>query len=563
MQLAGRRNTHPSRPPPCSVNLDDGIVNVDRGADGNLVPTPAMGDWKNISDVLHSMGFLFGVYTDRGPKTCGGRASAQGFEKQDAAFYAANGVDYVKEDSAFDAARQYLPVEYTKSASKNPHPSILPNATGCNAPQDHPTAFAQYAAMRDGIDATGRDMFFSLCGWNAWYSPVMRALANSARIGPDDTNWNGVLTDIDDMLNLFENGGAGGWNDPCLLLGNDMHGSPAQTEQQSRFQFTAWALLAAPMLLSQDVINITPFRLETYLNEEVIAVGQDPMGRQGILLAGGALGIAPRSLAHHLARRNGGAIPDPRTVLSADELKRLRGSQWHGDGNTPLTLATCAAPTSTLQKWAWNVSGTNYLSNAATQLCANTDDCGSPLIAFTCINTGSTCCGNGCFDNMRFTLGSDGTLRTPSQPGQCVASSGAGMQVGLEACVPGGAAKQTWAWDAATGQLSSGGLCLTVGDGSKPRSAVLGRPLIDGSWAVGFFNAGLGAADITCDQTCIAGMGFEATQSFHLRDLYAHAELPDVQAGMNITVPALQADGGVALFQLTPFFNAKLPPPPA
>ena len=76
------------------VNLDDGIVEVNRGPDGNLVPTAQMGDWKNLSDTLHGMGFYFGVYTDRGPKTCGGRAAAQGFEAKDAAFYAANGVDY-------------------------------------------------------------------------------------------------------------------------------------------------------------------------------------------------------------------------------------------------------------------------------------------------------------------------------------------------------------------------------------------------------------------------------------------------------------------------------------
>jgi hypothetical protein len=50
------------------VNLDDGIVAVDRDATGSLVPTPAMGDWKTLSDSLHASGFKFGVYTDRGPK---------------------------------------------------------------------------------------------------------------------------------------------------------------------------------------------------------------------------------------------------------------------------------------------------------------------------------------------------------------------------------------------------------------------------------------------------------------------------------------------------------------
>jgi hypothetical protein len=436
------------------VNLDDGIVEVSRGPDGNLVPTAAMGDWKNLSDTLHGMGFYFGVYTDRGPKTCGGRASAQGFEAKDAAFYAANGVDYVKEDS-------------------------------CNAPQDHPTAFAMYDAMRKGLDATGREIFFSLCGWEAWYSPVMRALANSARIGPDDTNWNGVLTDIDDMFALAANGGPGAWNDPCLLLGADEKGDEAQTEQQSRFQFTAWALLAAPMLLSQSVVNMSPARLETYLNEEVIAVGQDPLARQGVLLAGGKLSLAPRGLTAHLARRFGGRVPDPRAVLPPAELRRLRGSAWTGDGNTPLSLAPCASPVSSVQQWAWNVSGVNYLSNAATHLCANTDDCGADLIGFTCITSGSTCCGPNCLDNLRFVLGSDGTLRTPSQPGKCAVGA-PGLQVSLAACAPGAAAQQ-WVFNGATKQLTSGGQCLTVGDGTADRTAVVGRPLADGSWALGFF----------------------------------------------------------------------------
>eukprot|EP01048_Picozoa_sp_COSAG05_P032593 COSAG05_NODE_12579_length_462_cov_1.278237_1_plen_91_part_10 len=50
-----------------------------------------------------------------------------------------------------------------------------------------------------------RPILFSLCGWNAWYSPPDPALGygggktlgNSWRIGPDDTNWHGVLTNID------------------------------------------------------------------------------------------------------------------------------------------------------------------------------------------------------------------------------------------------------------------------------------------------------------------------------------------------------------------------------
>lgn len=59
--------------------------------------------------------------------------------------------------------------------------------------------------------------------------------------------------------------GPGAWNDPCLLLGADVRDNQVVTEAQSRFQFNAWAALAAPLLLSQNVRNISANRLETYL----------------------------------------------------------------------------------------------------------------------------------------------------------------------------------------------------------------------------------------------------------------------------------------------------------
>lgn len=51
--------------------------------------------------------------------------------------------------------------------------------------------------MRDALNKTGRPIVFSLCGWNPWYAPEGYSLGNLWRIGPDDTNWPGVLTNID------------------------------------------------------------------------------------------------------------------------------------------------------------------------------------------------------------------------------------------------------------------------------------------------------------------------------------------------------------------------------
>lgn len=52
---------------------------------------------KAVVDYIHQRNLLFGIYTDRGKKTCVGRPGSQGYESLDASTYAEWGVDYVKE----------------------------------------------------------------------------------------------------------------------------------------------------------------------------------------------------------------------------------------------------------------------------------------------------------------------------------------------------------------------------------------------------------------------------------------------------------------------------------
>ena len=76
---------------------------------------------------------------------------------------------------------------------------------------------------------------------------------------------------------------AGAFNDPDYLLFRDSGGRYAQTATQSRLQFSVYSMLAAPLIISQD-ITLTreePFVMETLLNREVIAVDQDALGGGG------------------------------------------------------------------------------------------------------------------------------------------------------------------------------------------------------------------------------------------------------------------------------------------
>eukprot|EP00948_MAST-09A_sp_MAST-9A-sp1_P003751 g3751.t1 len=238
-------------------NLDDGWA-AGRYEDGTLY---ANGDkfpsktLKPLGDYVHSKGMKFGTYTDRGTLTCGKCPGALNHEKVDAQTYASWGIDYLKEDSCF-------------------------------ASQDHDTAFQEYAKMRDALNATGRPILFSLCGWNPWYAPVGAGIGNIWRIGPDDSNWQGVLANINIDAQLAQYAGPGGFNDPCLLLSKDINSNLVMTEQQSRTQFNMWAILAAPLIISGNVRNMSKFTKQTYQNRDVIAVNQDRLGKQGIRIYG-------------------------------------------------------------------------------------------------------------------------------------------------------------------------------------------------------------------------------------------------------------------------------------
>jgi alpha-galactosidase len=80
----------------------------------------------------------------------------------------------------------------------------------------------------------------------------------------------------------------GGFNDPDYLLFQDAGGKFAQTEQQVRLQFSVYAMLAAPLIISQDLSRSreSQFVMQTLLNKEVIAVDQDVLGIQGIRIIG-------------------------------------------------------------------------------------------------------------------------------------------------------------------------------------------------------------------------------------------------------------------------------------
>ena len=233
------------------LNVDD-CWSAGRDAAGRLVPDPKAfpQGMKPLVDYVHSKGLRFGIYADRGDATCAGYEGSLGHEAVDAQTWADWGVDYLKEDSCF-------------------------------ASTDHATAFAQYDSMRRALNATGRPIFLSLCGWNAWYAPRGAGLGNSWRIAGDADDWPHIYAAARTNEALARWAGPGGFNDPDMLVGSNTAAAAHITPAQQRTQFSLWAVMAAPLLIGAPITSMTPHDLATYSNRRVIAVNQDRLGLQG------------------------------------------------------------------------------------------------------------------------------------------------------------------------------------------------------------------------------------------------------------------------------------------
>jgi len=239
------------------INLDDGCF-VDRMPNGTIIEDPVRfpSGMKALADSLHNVNLLFGVYTSATSLTCQKRPGTYRFEAIDVQRYCEYGVDYLKVD----------------------------NCGGTRYPQ----ANESWIPIRDAIEKC-----VSLGGRRQTLS-VEYCHANSS----DDCEvWIGKLADLwrttgdvqanfaSFMSNLDLNNenaiamSPGKYNDPDLLVVN----LPGLSVMESQTQFSAWALVAAPMLLSFDVTQqISPEILQIITNSEVIAVSQDAAQIQGV-----------------------------------------------------------------------------------------------------------------------------------------------------------------------------------------------------------------------------------------------------------------------------------------
>nr|WP_069463101.1 ricin-type beta-trefoil lectin domain protein [Actinacidiphila rubida] len=247
------------------VNIDDCWLTHSRDSAGRLVPDSAKfpDGIKGTADYVHSLGLKLGIYEDAGTATCAGYPGSLGHETTDAQSFASWGVDYLKYDN-------------------------------CN--NNGVAAQSRYTAMRDALAATGRPILFSLCNWgqeNVWTWGA--GVGNSWRTTGDiSAGFSSMLSIFHSNVGLAPYAGPGHWNDPDMLeVGN---GSMSTTENRS--EFSLWAEMAAPLIAGTNLASASSATLSVYTNSRVIAVDQDPLGRQGTMVSSaGGLDVLAKPLA--------------------------------------------------------------------------------------------------------------------------------------------------------------------------------------------------------------------------------------------------------------------------
>ena len=210
---------------------------------------------KALGDYIHSKGLKFGIYSDVGAKTCGGKPGSRGYEYQDALVYASWGVDYLKYD-------------WCNSEGLNP--------------------IGAYTTMRDALYATRHPIIFSICEWGDnkpwdWAKPIghlWRTTGDITHCWDCEENhgtWSswGIMRILDKQKGLRVHAKPGHWNDPDMLeVGNGM------TVSEDRAHFSLWAMLAASLIAGNDLREMSKETREILTNKEIIAVNQDALGIQ-------------------------------------------------------------------------------------------------------------------------------------------------------------------------------------------------------------------------------------------------------------------------------------------
>ena len=270
----------------------------------------------------------FGVYSARCRYTCQKFAASFGHELADATQWAEWGVDYLKLDECYGGS----------NGSRTPG---TPSRTDGSCHDLDPDPMHRLGIMRDALNASGRQIFFSnelpaahenYPPWypgstdpgadgkyNATYAvetfgPQIGSHANMWRISQDiGASWKSIMNNLDFDEPWSKYAEPGSINDPdsesatctgarclrvyallllltlspelsVLQVGNGpFSGQPGSDQPGALSHFALWCMLSAPLLAGNDLTQMHPYAKSVLTHEGLIAINQDALVSQAVV----------------------------------------------------------------------------------------------------------------------------------------------------------------------------------------------------------------------------------------------------------------------------------------
>ena len=139
------------------------------------------------------------------------------------------------------------------------------------------------AALLQDLRPQG-DYVLSLCNWGTadvrtWGKEVGNSWRTSSDIMP---GWSSMLHNFDSAADRSLYAGPGHWNDADILsIGQGEFDADHVVEARS--EFSLWAMLSAPLLISYDLGKLPPSLFGVVSNASLIRIDQDAAGNQAIV----------------------------------------------------------------------------------------------------------------------------------------------------------------------------------------------------------------------------------------------------------------------------------------
>ena len=233
------------------INMDDGFFGG-RDENGDIIShqTRFPSGMKSLAEYIHLKGLKAGIYSDAGINTCasyydkdtiGAGMGMYGHEEQDLTlFLKAWNYDFLKVDWC---GGQWLNL-------------------------DEELRYTEIAGIARKIKP---DVVYNVCRWQFPGKWVIN-LAHSWRIAGDlRANFKSVLKTIDANADLWKYASRGHYNDMDMLqVGRGM------TYEEDKAHFSMWCLMHSPLILGNDLTQISEQTLSIITNQELIDINQSP-----------------------------------------------------------------------------------------------------------------------------------------------------------------------------------------------------------------------------------------------------------------------------------------------